>query len=213
MTITIFGAKAIVGRRLVKMALAKNYIVKAFDRNIEDLIDSDLRDDNFIAIKGYVFDKNEVLKAVKESDAIVSCIEGSKNSTDKSRSLGLKNIIEAMQKADVNRIVAMSGIGILNYDEERLAIEMEDFPEELKEVSSEHLIAYKYLKSTNLDWTLVCASNIIDKDFTANYEVKENYLSDQSNSNVNAGDIADFILKVIQEKSYIKSRVGISIKS
>jgi uncharacterized protein len=212
MTITIFGAKSLVGLKVIKLALARGFKVKAFDRNIEDLIDTDLRDDNFIAIKGYVFDKVEVLEAITNSHAIVSCLGGSKDGTDKSRSLGMKNIIEAMQKSHVTRIVAISGIGILNYDEDRLAIDMEDFPAELKEVSFEHLAAYQYLKTTDLDWTLVCPANIINEDYSAHYEIKENYLPNQETKKVFAGDVADFILKIIHDSSYIKSRVSISMK-
>ena len=213
MIITIFGAHTVVGRQIIKMALAKSYIVKAFDRNIEDFIDADLRNDNFEAIKGYVFDKNTVYEAIKNSDAIISCLGGSVDGTDKSRSLGMKNIIEAMLKAHVKRVVAISGIGILNFDNEKLAIDMDDFPEELKEVSFEHLAAYQHLKTTNLDWTLVCPSNIIEEDYSANYEIKEDYLPNQLTKNVGSGDIADFILKVIKEDSYIKSRVGICKKN
>ncbi len=213
MTITIFGSTSLVGKQLVKQALAKDYSVTAFDRNIEHLIDMDLRNEKFEAIKGYVFDKNEVFNAVENSNAIVSCLGGSKDGTDKSRSLGMKNIIDAMQKAEVKRIVAISGIGILNFNNEKLAIDMENFPSELKEVSFEHLAAYQHLKSTDLDWTLVCPSNIIDEDYSNNYEIKENYLPNPTIENVFAGDIADFILEAIQENLYINSRVGISMKN
>lgn len=104
MTITIFGSTSLVGKQLVKQALAKDYSVTAFDRNIEHLIDMDLRNEKFEAIKGYVFDKNEVFNAVENSNAIVSCLGGSKDGTDKSRSLGMKNIIDAMQKAKRKKI-------------------------------------------------------------------------------------------------------------
>ncbi|MBS4043093.1 MAG: NAD(P)H-binding protein [Chitinophagaceae bacterium] len=212
MTITVFGAKTSVGIHIVKMALAKGYYVKAFDRNIEDLIDEDFRNDHLTAIKGYVFDKDEVHDAIKNSDAIISCLGGSKDGTDKSRSLGMKNIIEGMLKAKVKRIVAISGIGILNYDESRLAIDDEEFPQELKEVSFEHLAAYQHLKSTDLDWTLICPSTIDNKDFTGDYMIKENYLPNQNTEHVNAGDIAHYILKCISKNESIRTRIGISMK-
>ncbi len=213
MKITIFGANTIVGKKVIALALANNFIVKAFDRNIENLIDADLRNENFEAIKGYVFDKDEVLEAVKNSDAIISCLGGSMNSTNKSRSLGMKNIVEAMQKAHVKRIVAVSGVGILSFDENKLVIDLDDFPSELKEESFEHLAAYEHLKSTELDWTLVCPSKIIDADSSLDYDIKENYLPNQNLENVNSGDIADFILKGIKDKIFFKSRIGISTKN
>ncbi len=213
MTITIFGANTIVGKQLIKRALAKNFKVKAFDRNIEFLIDADLRNDAFEAIKGYVFDKNEVLKAVKKSDVIVSCLEGSIDGIDKTRSLGMKNIIEAMQKANVKKIVAISGIGILNYAEDKLVMEMDDFPLELKAVSLEYLLTYEQLQATNLNWTLVCTNLIIDKDFTGDYNLTENYLTHPITEKNYSGDIADCILKTVINGTHTNSRIEISMKN
>jgi len=39
MIITVFGATGQAGKRIVSMALAKGYTVRAFGRNIEGLID------------------------------------------------------------------------------------------------------------------------------------------------------------------------------
>lgn len=52
MIITVFGATGQVGRFLVSLALAKGHTVRAFGRNVEDLIDHDLDNDALIAIKG-----------------------------------------------------------------------------------------------------------------------------------------------------------------
>ena len=42
MVITIFGATGMVGTKLVAQALAKGFVVKAFGRNVENLIDTDI---------------------------------------------------------------------------------------------------------------------------------------------------------------------------
>ncbi len=65
MIITIFGATGQVGKRTVQQALAKGFTVKAFGRNVENWIDKDLHTDNFQAIKGHVFDEDDVLNAIK----------------------------------------------------------------------------------------------------------------------------------------------------
>lgn len=209
MNITIFGAKTLVGMQLIKQALGKNYYVKAFDRNIEDLIDDDLRNDKLEVIKGYVFDTKEIADALQNTDVVISCIGSNNNSTDKSRSLGMKNIIEQMELLHKKRIIALSNIGVLNTDEEKLAMDFEDFPEELKEVSFEHLAAYQHLKSSNLNWTLICPSKIIDKDASGNFLTKENYLPSHHKKQVYAGDVATFILNILTDEKSFHHKISI----
>lgn len=117
MTITVFGATGQVGKQVVNQALALDFTVKAFGRNVEHLIDADNRNKKFEAIKGYVFDANEVLEAIKHSDAVISALGGNFDGTDRTRSLGMKNIVSQMQIAGVNRIIALGGLGVLNADE------------------------------------------------------------------------------------------------
>ncbi|MBC7589073.1 MAG: NAD(P)H-binding protein, partial [Chitinophagaceae bacterium] len=116
MVITIFGATGQVGKRAVYQALAEGHTVKAFGRNVDNLIDEDLRNQNFEAIKGHVFDEADVLHAVTGSHAVLSTLGGSIDGIDKTRSLGMKNIIFQMQRAGVKRIVALGGSGVLNVE-------------------------------------------------------------------------------------------------
>ena len=210
MTITIFGANSLVGKDLIKLALARDYTVKAFDRDVEDMIDADLRNNKFEAIKGYIFDKDEIYNSLKNSDCVVSCIGGTYNSTDRSRSLGMKNIISQMQKLEIKRIVALSGIGILNYSDDKLAMDFEEFPEEEKEVSFEHLAAYQHLKTSDLDWTLVCPSAIINNECSGKISIKENYLPTQNMSIACSSDVASFILSALEKNEYINAKVSIA---
>ncbi len=97
MTVTIFGATGMVGKYLVTQALAAGFKVIAFGRNIEKLIDTDLSNQSLVAIKGYVFDEDEVFNALKDSDAVLSALGGGYDGIDKTRTLGIKNIIKQMQ--------------------------------------------------------------------------------------------------------------------
>ncbi len=142
MTITVFGATGQVGRRVVSQALAIGHTVKAFSRNIEGLIDKDLANDKFEAIQGHLFDEEEVLNAIKGSDAVISTLGGSFDGTDKTRSLGIKNIIAQMQVASVKRIVSLGGMGVLSAEDGSYLIDASDYPQLYKPVGMEHLQAY-----------------------------------------------------------------------
>jgi hypothetical protein len=211
MVVTIFGATGMVGSQLVKQALAKGFVVKAFSRNINDWIDADLYEDKFDAIKGYVLDEDDVLNAIKGSDAVLSALGGGIDGTDNTRSLGMKNIIKQMQQAGVNRIIAVGGLGSLNSSVEgKLIMELPTFPAQYLPVAKEHHTAYTYLKASNLNWTFVCSPDIKNKDEDGNFITSANFPPAANQHHISAGNLAAFMLSEITGNQYICQKVGIS---
>jgi putative NADH-flavin reductase len=199
-----------VGKQVVKQGLLRGHTIKAFGRNVNSLIDHDLTNNNFQAIKGYIFEEKDVLNATKGSDAIISVIGGAFNGQDKSRSLGMKNIITQMKQAGLKRIIALGGFGILNKDEQGIILDQPEYPEEYRAVGHEHLQAYLYLDKSDLDWTFVCAPNIINEDSTGTYVTNKNYPPIPDNGSIRAGDLATFMLDELIQNRFLKARVGIS---
>ena len=208
MTIIVFGATGMVGKQLVQQALFKGYQVKAFGRNVYTT--DFLNNDNLQLVQGALFDEKEVFHAVKGCDAVLSALGGGFDGTDKTRSLGIKNIITQMQKAGVKRIIGIGGMGVLNADEDTLLIDKDDYPPEYIPVGKEHLKAYELLKESGLDWTFVCPPNIIDKSPTGAYITAKDYTPAPNNYKINSGDLAMFILNELERNEYVKHRVGIS---
>ena len=130
--------------------------------------------------------------------------------TDKTRTLGMKNIIKQMQKAGVKRIIAIGGMGVLNADENSLLVDKDDYPAEYKAVGFEHKKAYELLNESGLDWTFVCPPNIINEGPTGSYVTKADYPPDENKYKINAGDLAMMMLNELEKNEYIKHRVGIS---
>ena len=207
-TIIIFGATGMTGKQLVQQALHKGYTVKAFGRNVFSEFETDTK--NLELIKGALFDEGEVLAAVKGCDAVLSALGGSMDGTDKTRTLGIKNIIAQMKKNAVQRIVAIGGMGVLNADENTLLVDTENYPKEMIPISKEHEQAYDYLKESGLNWTFVCPPNIINHEATGSFITKANYLPEPNNNKINAGDLALFMLNELDKNNYVQQRVGIS---
>ncbi len=208
MNVVIFGATGLVGKQLVKQAILKGHSVKAFGRNVFSEFNADEK--NLELIKGGVFDEGEVLHAVKGCDAVISALGGSFDGTDKSRSLGIKNIITQMKKAGVKRIIALGGLGILNFDENTLLIDTADYPKQYIPVGEEHRKAYEYLIASGLDWTFVCSPDIINADVTGEFITSANYPPQPNKYKINAGDLALFMLNEVSKNNYVGDRVGIS---
>lgn len=210
MIITVFGATGQVGKRVVRLALAQAHQVRAFGRNVEDLFDKELTDPHLEAIKGYVFDEKEVLDAITGADAVVSVLGGAFDGSDKTRSLGIKNIVAQMTKAGVNRIIALGGMGVLSDDAGQYLVEAPGYPPQYKPVGMEHLQAFKFLQLSALNWTFVCSPDILDQDRTGRYITNADHLPTPNHYQVAAGDIADFMLTEISANHYVHHRVGIS---
>ncbi len=208
MQVVVFGATGMVGKQLVQQALFKGYHVKAFGRNVYTT--DYLQTENLQLVQGALFDASEVYGAVKGCDAVLSALGGGADGTDKTRTLGLKNIVAQMEKAGVKRIIGIGTIGILNADESSLLMEQEDYPQELIPVSIEHQKAFELLKGSDLDWTFVCPPAIKEGSPTGDFITTADYVPDPNNDSIIAGDLALFMLGELEKNEYVKHRVGIS---
>ncbi len=208
MKLIIFGATGLVGKQLVQQALFNKHHVKAFGRNVYTT--DYLETENLQLLQGALFDEVEVYNAIKGCDAVLSAIGGSMDGTDKTRTLGMKNIIKQMQKAGVKRIIGIGGLGVLNADENSLLVDKDDYPPEYKAVGFEHKKAFELLNESGLDWTFVCPPNIINQGPTGSYVTNANYPPEQNKYKINAGDLAMFMLNELGKNEYVKQRVGIS---
>jgi putative NADH-flavin reductase len=128
MKLIIFGATGMVGKQLVKQALFNGDTVKAYGRNV--FTDDLPKNDNLELVQGTLFDGSQVQHAIKDCDAVLSALGGGFDGSDKSRSLGMKTIVEEMKKAGLKRIVGIGGIGLLNADETTLLIDEDSYPPE-----------------------------------------------------------------------------------
>ncbi|MEO6730854.1 MAG: SDR family oxidoreductase [Ferruginibacter sp.] len=208
MQIIIFGATGMVGMQLVKQALYKGHHVKAFGRNV---FTADLpKDDLLELVQGALFDEDQVYKAIKGCDAVLSSLGGDSTGSDVTRSLGMKNIIAQMKKAGVRRIVAVGGMGSLKADEETLVMEQPEYPAKFLPVSKEHYKAYEFLKATDLDWTVVCPPDIINSEPTGDFITAADYPPSPNSNKISAGDLALFMLDELEKTQFVHHRVGIS---
>jgi uncharacterized protein len=208
MRLIIFGATGMVGKQLVKQALFNGHKVKAYGRNVftEDLPN----DDNLELVQGALFDAGQVYHAIKGCDAVLSSLGGAFDGTDKTRSLGIKNMVAQMERAGVTRIVAVGGMGVLNATEDSLLIDDENYPPQYVPVGKEHQKAYEFLKESNLDWTFVCPPNLVDGEATGQFITNADYPPEPNKNSIITGDLALFMLNELNRNEYIRRRVGIS---
>lgn len=207
MNITIFGATGMVGRQLITHALAAGHSVKAFGRNVESLIDRDLKNESFSAVKGYVFDSKDVNDAIKGSDVVLSALGGGIDANDRTRSLGIKNIAEQMELLGIKRIISVAGVGVLPSPEGGYFVHHPGYDKQYFEVGLEHVASYEILKHSALDYTVTCPPAILDKDADGKYAVAEDALP--TSFTISAGNLALFMVQELQYNQFIGKRVSI----
>jgi len=209
MRITIFGATGMTGKRCIDEALAHGHQVRAFGRNVFEALSTER--ERLELFKGGVLSKGEVEDALKGADAVLSCLGGGIDGTDRTRSLGIKNIVEGMQKVGPKRIIAIGSTGVLQADEKTLRYEKPGYPSAFKAVALEHKEAWQHLAHSSLDWTFLCPPEIKDTPASGEYNLELDYPADGPLW-VNAGDLAHFMMHELKANEWVKCRVGIAAK-
>ena len=209
MQITIFGAAGLVGKRLCDQALALGWRVIAFDRKIEQWLVKEEVTPNLEVIKGYMMDATGVAKAIQGSSAIFMVLTGNQESGDKSRIIGCKNILAAMQEQKVKRLLVLSEYGVLPNEMGGYLFENTEFPAELKELSLQYAQVWELLEKSDVQYTMVCTEKMLDEPEGRAYIISVNAMPDSRIPSIQAGDLARFLLREVIANEWIGKRVGI----
>ncbi len=209
MQITIFGAAGLVGKRLCDQALALGWRVIAFDRKIEQWLDKEEVTPNLVVIKGYMMDATGVAKAIEGSSAVIMALTGNQESGDKSRSIGCKNIVAAMQEQKVQRLLVLGEYGVLPNESGGYLFENTEFPAELKELSQQYAQVWELLEKSAVKYMMVCTEKIVDSPEGRAYITSLNRVPDTGIPCIQAGDLARFLLREVTSNEWIGQRVGI----
>lgn len=207
--IVVFGAAGRTGKYIVQYGLEAGHHVTAFDRHPDTPYA--ITHPNFTHLVGDVYSEEDVEKAIEGQDVVISAI-GTNQIDGPAVNLmsdGMKLFTAAMKKFGVKRVLAVGGLAVLQLNETMQLIDKPDYPAEYKTVGLGHNKVYKVFLETDLDWTFVCCPNIEDHARSGKYNVNKDYPA-QGVFAISTGNLADFILKEMEENKFVKSRVGIA---
>jgi len=206
MKILIFGATGTVGRELVTQALEMGHTVTAFARDPSKLVISHA---SLKIIEGDVMDSAAVDRAVAGHDAVLIALgAGSKGQV---RSMGTRNIIQAMQKSGTRRLVCLSTLGVgdsrgnLNFLWKYIMFGML-----LRGAFADHVSQEEYVMRSGLDWTIVRPAAYTDGERTANYRHGFPATAKALKLKISRADVADFVLAQLADNSYVHMTPGVS---
>lgn len=207
MKVIIFGATGITGSAVVQEALERGHTVTAFVRTPSKLTTSH---PNLSVFQGDVLDETSVIQAVQGHDAaLVSLGAGLKGVV---RSEGTSNIIKAMQKFNIRRLIVQSSLGVgdsrdnLNFYWKHIMFGML-----LRNAYKDHVLQEDYVKQSNLDWTIVRPGALKDGERTGgNYRYGFSPVDKTTALEISIADVAEFMVKQLVDETYLCGTPGLS---
>ncbi len=206
MKVLIFGATGSIGRKLVAQALDLGHTVTAFVRNPAKV---QIEHPNLAIVQGDALDAATVEKAVEGQDAVLCSLgAGAKGNV---RSAGTRNIVLAMEKAGVGRLVCQSTLGVgdsrgnLNFFWKHIM-----FGFLLRRAYADHVDQEGFVKRSQLDWTIVRPAAFTDGRRTGEYRHGFPGTDRALTLKISRADVADFMLKQLADRTYVHKTPGLS---
>lgn len=205
MKLTIFGASSITGKQLVDQALKAGHDVTAFVRDATKLGMSHAK---LTIVSGDALNRAHVEEAVRGSHAVLSAL-GPKGKPAVMAAESTKNIVDAMEKYGVKRLVIVSVAGIAVPDDKR-GFNLIDVLIKLllKDVYADRENQIAVLESSQVDWIAVRVSRLTDD--APRGSVRAFFGNPSPSMKVTRADLADFMLKQLTDNQWLKKAPIIS---
>ena len=201
MKLAIFGATGKTGIPLVKQALDAGHEVKAFVRSPEKM---SVKHERLELVQGDATDPKAVERAVQGTDAVLSALGHTKGSPDDVQTVATRNIVAAMKRHKVERIVSLTGAGVSDpQDQPKLTDRAIKFLLSTlqKSVLTDAENHADVLRRSGLDWVIVRGPMLTEGKHTGKYRV--GYIGKNSGMRIPRADVADFMLKQVTDDRYL----------
>jgi len=200
MKIFVLGATGRTGREVVEQALARGHDVTAFVRSPEPI---GLTNEKLTVIKGEATEKDQLVKAMQNHDAVVSTL-GPRKPFKPSSLLhdGALATTRTMQGSGVKRLLILSAAahfpGIFN----RIVSLI------LRNHMRDSLAMEEIVQASGLDWTIARPPRLTEGEYTT-YRSREG-AAPKMGFSLSRKAVAAFMLDAIEQKKHFQKIVGIA---
>ena len=208
MRLVVFGSTGGTGRELLARALERGHEVMAYARDPTKL--NDLKHARLEVIRGDVLDSVGVESAVVGQQAVLCTIgAGAKRTT--LREEGTRNIVEAMVRAGVKRLICQSSLGVgdsranLSFFTKHIIVSVF-----LRHAFADHERQEAVVKQSPLDWTIVRPPHLTVGPRTGTYRHGFPVTDKHISAKISRADVADFMLQQLTDNMYIRQTPGVS---
>jgi putative NADH-flavin reductase len=199
--IALFGASGQTGQQFLAQALSKGYEVKALVRNPAAF---NVTHQNLNVIKGDVLNTDEVESIIKGADIVVSLFGHVKGSPEWLQTDGTKNIVSAMKKQGVARIISLSGGGLPypEKDEPKFADKMIRFIMRIAvpKILNDAIAHHEVLQKSGLKWVIVRGPRLTNDARKNEYRI--GWVGVNASTKISRADLADFIIAQLNDEQF-----------
>jgi uncharacterized protein YbjT (DUF2867 family) len=211
MSIVVFGANGPTGRLLVAHALAAGHQVIAVTRRPDQFPQ---QHPNLRVARADVLDASAVEGVVSGADAILSTLGAPYGRKQVAvYSVGVRNILTAMERHQVRRIVVVSSSAtdpkpyadagfFFNRVVQPFVVNVLG-----KTVYEDMRRMEELIRNSEVDWTIVRPSGLFDADFVSDYELAENHIAGRFTAR---SDLAAAMLAQIDDERYVRKILAIA---
>ncbi len=208
MKLAVFGATGQTGKEIVRQALDAGHEVTAVARDPSRLAETGPK---VRVVQGDSMDARVVEEAVTGADAVLSALGHGRNSPPDLLAKSASNIVEAMKKQNVRRIVALANVAArdpgdrLSLYNRFLRILLTLFRGPMARDTAREA---EIISESGLDWTIVRANLLTDDPPTRKYRAGE--FNGKTGTRVSRANVAAFMISCVVENKYIRAKPVIS---
>src|SRR5215208_5171545 len=208
MRLTVFGATGRTGRHLIEQALAAGHELTILVRDPSKV---KIQHVNLKILAGNVQNPSQVEQAIAGSEAVLSVLGPTENKPTYEISNGTDNILSAMAKQGVRRLILSTGAGVRDPNDvpgpfyHLLNFLVKVFS---RYVYEEMVRVVARVRTSDLDWTVLRVPMLTDDPGTGKLRV--GYVGKGVGSRIRKADAADFMLRQLTENTFLRKAPAIS---
>ncbi len=192
MRVAVFGASGRTGRPLVEQALARGHEVRALVRDPAKL---QVGHERLVVIQGDVLDAAKAGETVAGTDAVLSALGQTNASPRDVQARGVENIVAAMERHGVRRLVSLTGAGVRDPRDEPKLVDraitflLKRLQPNVLEDGVRHA---EVIKASDLEWVIVRGPRLTEGPKRGGYQV--GMVGKNSGTQISRADLAGFML-------------------
>ncbi len=199
--IALFGASGQTGQAFLDLALANNYSVKVLVRTPSKIRQ---KHSSLEVLKGDVLNLDDVKKTIGGCDVVVSLFGHVKGSPEWLQTNGTKNIVAAMKILQVERVISLSGGGLPfpSKDEPKFVDKLirTIMKIAVPKILNDAIAHHEVLANSSKAWTIVRGPQLTNDPARGEYRI--GWVGVNASTKIARKDLADFILKTVEDTSY-----------
>jgi len=197
----LLGATGRTGRQLLSQGLELDYVITALVRNTDGVA---LEHERMRTVTGDATDGAAMDEALDGQDAVV-CALGPTSPTSLLRCALMQEtsraLVPSMKRHAVNRLVLLSALGVGASAAHAPPLLRIAFQTLLRQVGKDKAAAEEFIRSTDIDWTVVYPPSLTDGPRTGSYRSGE-ALELNGLPRISRGDVAEFMLAQLEQATY-----------